>query len=339
MEAGRSNQQHNDRTSKQDRRKINNASVKREAMEVVRVKADLHNLSQDSGLSHSPVQGVQLTIGQPIRHIAEAAGAPLDESRRQIGKPDRHMEQAAHLDGQAANLRRGRKERRWSLGGLNIFKRREREGRGSSVGGGETVEEKPPPLPPKNTNVFQPSLQVRGGEVRGREMKVDDMRENERRVGRVQNEVAPPIFPHLRPDLQYPEGGGGRLEESGYYYDPRFGYVRAGSYYDQQIALMTGVAPDRLSRVSRDSGVSQGHSSGLQSLGSGEGRASSASSLRASEDLRASSSSSLDTTRSWRQEREVVKRREEEDRAKKVEEVSSDEEEKASSLSSRAHSH
>ena len=88
----------------------------------------------------------------------------------------------------------------------------------------------------------------------------------------------------------------------------------------------------------RDSGVSQGRSSGLQSLGSGEGRASSASSLRASEDLRASSSSSLDTTRSWRQEREAVKRREEEERVKKVDEVSSDEEEKASSLSSRAHS-
>ena len=218
MEAGRSNQQHNDRTSKQDRRKINNASVKREAMEVVRDKADLHNLSQDSGLSHSPVQGVQLTIGQPIRHIAEAAGAPLDESRRQIGKPVRHMEQAAHLDGQAANLRRGRKERRWSLGGLNIFKRREREGRGNSVGGGEKMEEKPPPLPPKNTNVFQPSLQVRGGEVR--EVK-ERTRESEKRAGRVQNEVAPPIFPHLRPDLQYPEVGGGRLEEGVYYYDPR----------------------------------------------------------------------------------------------------------------------
>ena len=224
-EARRSTQQHNDSTSKQDRRKINNGSVKREVMEVVRDKADLHNLSQDSGLSHSPVQGVQLTIGQPIRHIAEAAGASLDESFRQIGKPVRHMEQAAHLDGQAANLRRGRKERRWSLGGLNIFKRREREGRGSSVGGGEKMEEKPPPLPPKktnvappNTNVFQPSLQVRGGEVR--EVK-ERTRESEKRAGRVQNEVAPPIFPHLRPDLQYPEVGGGRLEEGGYYYDPR----------------------------------------------------------------------------------------------------------------------
>ena len=218
MEARRSNQQHNDSTSKQDRRKTNNASLNRETtMDVVRDKADLHNLSQDSGLSHSPVQGVQLTIGQPIRHIAE----PSDECYRQIGKPVRHIEQAAHLDGQAANLRRGRKERRWSLGGLNIFKRREREERGSSVGGGgeggEKLEEKPPPLPPKNTNVFQPSLQVRGGEVR----EVKDVRESESRVGRVQTEVAQPIFPHLRPDLQYPEGGGGRLEEGGYYYDPR----------------------------------------------------------------------------------------------------------------------
>ena len=26
----------------------------------------------------------------------------------------------------------------------------------------------------------------------------------------------------------------------GYYYDPRFGYVRAGSYYDQQILMMRG---------------------------------------------------------------------------------------------------
>ena len=222
MDARRSNQQHNESTSKHNRQKTNNGSLKKDATEVVRDKADLHNLSQDSGLSHSPVQGVQLSIGQPIKHIAEAAGerkSPASESYWQIGRPVSHLEEAAHLDGQVGNLRR--KERRWSLGGLNIFKRREREGRGSSVGGGETVEEKPPPLPPKNTNVFQPSLQVRGGEVRGREMKVDDMRENERRVGRVQNEVAPPIFPHLRPDLQYPEGGGGRLEEGGYYYDPR----------------------------------------------------------------------------------------------------------------------
>ena len=70
---------------------------------------------------------------------------------------------------------------------------------------------------PKNTNVFQPSLQVRGGEVR----EVADRGESDKRLCRVQNEVAPPIFPHLRPDLQYPEVGGGRLEEGGYYYDPR----------------------------------------------------------------------------------------------------------------------
>ena len=219
MESSRRVTQHDDSTSKQDQRRTKNGSTKREVMEVVRDKADLHNLSQDSGLSHSPVQGVQLTIGQPIRHIAEAAGEKKsDESYRQIGKPVRHIEQAAHLEGQAANLRRGRKERRWSLGGLNIFRRREREVRGSSVGGeGEKMEEKPPPLPPKNTNVFQPSLQVRGGEVR----EVGERGESDKRLGRVQNEVAPPIFPHLRPDLQYPEVGGGRLEEGGYYYDPR----------------------------------------------------------------------------------------------------------------------
>ena len=55
-------------------------------------------------------------------------------------------------------------------------------------------------------------------------MQPDKTRESENRVvGRVaaQSEVVPPIFPHLRPDLQYPEGGGGRLEEGGYYYDPR----------------------------------------------------------------------------------------------------------------------
>ena len=205
--------QHNNNSSN-NLKSTNASSSRMETMEVVRDKADLHNLSQDSGLSHSPVQGVQLTIGQPIRHIAERR-SPMDEPFRQIGKPVRHLEQAAHLDGQVGNLRRGRKERRWSLGGLNIFKRREREGRGNSVDGGE----KPPPLPPKNTNVFQPSLQVRGGEV-----QPDKTRESENRVvGRVaaHSEVVPPIFPHLRPDLQYPEGGGGRLEEGGYYYDPR----------------------------------------------------------------------------------------------------------------------
>ena len=83
-------------------------------------------------------------------------------------------------------------------------------------------------------------------ETQLRESRVAEGRPHEAWVGEV-----PPIFPHLRPDLQYPDAGGSRLGEGGYYYDPRFGYVKAGSYYDQQIALMTGVAPDRLSRVSR----------------------------------------------------------------------------------------
>ena len=40
---------------------------------MVKNKEDLHNLSHDSGLSHSPIQphpeSPQLTIGQPIKHV------------------------------------------------------------------------------------------------------------------------------------------------------------------------------------------------------------------------------------------------------------------------------
>lgn len=169
----------------------------------VREKSELHNISQDSGLSHSPIHQElpQLTIGKPIGHI----DSPPPQST-------------------------GKKERKWKIGG--IFRRRSKEikssdlsdsvvqakppvpllpERNASVQQGAS-EERPPPLPPKCSNVFQPSLAVRGGE-------------NSRQ-----------IFPHLRADLQYPEHPS--QVNTGYYYDQRFGYVRSGSYYDQQILLL-----------------------------------------------------------------------------------------------------
>eukprot|EP00092_Neocalanus_flemingeri_P028135 GFUD01030555.1.p1 GENE.GFUD01030555.1~~GFUD01030555.1.p1 ORF type:complete len:1478 (+),score=209.49 GFUD01030555.1:136-4569(+) len=271
---------------------------------LVRNKADLHNISQDSGLSHSPIQhqyeAPQLTIGNPIKHI--------DNLRPPIQKDNKKE-----------------KSTKWNFGGLfkkkGTVKNSESEGeingedtvlstpqgryRGDSVkkviNNNISLPERnagirPPPLPPKNSNVFQPTMQVKGGQ-----------------------QDQPHIFPHLRADTQYPNPGG-RIENSGYYYDPRFGYVRTGSYYDQQIALMTGVGPDGLSRVSRESTISRERSSGVHSMPSGMNRM--------------SSNSSLDTTRSWRDQKHVVKRNVEEQRSK-LKDTSSDDE---SSVSSRAHS-
>ena len=91
-----------------------------------------------------------------------------------------------------------------------------------------------PPLPPKNSNVFQPTMQVR---------------------------PQPVIFPQLQADLKYPEAGA-QIVHGGHYYDPRFGYVRTGSYYDQQIAAMT--CGER--QGSRQSTLSQDRSSGVHSM-------------------------------------------------------------------------
>eukprot|EP00090_Calanus_glacialis_P037984 TRINITY_DN6607_c0_g1_i1.p1 TRINITY_DN6607_c0_g1~~TRINITY_DN6607_c0_g1_i1.p1 ORF type:complete len:1476 (-),score=228.81 TRINITY_DN6607_c0_g1_i1:131-4558(-) len=270
---------------------------------LVRNKADLHNISQDSGLSHSPIQqfeAPQLTIGNPIKHI--------DNLRPPIQKENKKE-----------------KSNKWNFGGL--FKKKssvkdiQSEGeinvedtvlgtpqgryRGDSDKNvinnnislpARNSGNRPPPLPPKNSNVFQPTMQVKG-------------RQHDQ----------PHIFPHLRADLQYPDPGC-RIENSGYYYDPRFGYVRTGSYYDQQIALMTGVGPDGLSRVSRESTISRERSSGVHSMPSGMNRM--------------SSNSSLDTTRSWRDQKHVVQRNVEEQRSR-LKDTSSDDE---SSVSSRAHS-
>ena len=64
--------------------------------------------------------------------------------------------------------REGRKESRWNIGAL--FRRKEREvvskGVTTEAPVGGAVSDKPPPLPPKNSHVFQPSLQVRGGQGR-----------------------------------------------------------------------------------------------------------------------------------------------------------------------------
>ena len=168
----------------------------------VRERVDVHNISQDSGLSHSPIHQElpQLTIGKPIGHI-DLPPQP----------------------------RSGRKEKKWNIGG--IFRRRSKEIKSSDLPRSPVVQstpsqpalpernssfrqdERPPPLPPKTSNVFQPSLAVRGGSHQ--------------------------IFPHLRADLQYPEPSS-QPASTGYYYDQRFGYVRSGSYYDQQILMMKG---------------------------------------------------------------------------------------------------
>jgi len=264
---------------------------------LVRSKDDLHNISQDSGLSHSPIQqyeAPQLTIGSPIKHINNFE-TPTPKENKKV------------------------KSSKWNFGG--IFKKKglvkpsesdselnvEATGVPEGVSGKKVINNnislpernagiKPPPLPPKNSNVFQPTMQVKGGQP-----------------------DQPHIFPHLRADVQYPNPGC-RIENSGYYYDPRFGYVRTGSYYDQQIALMTGVGPDGLSRVSRESTISRERSSGVHSMPSGMNRM--------------SSSSSLDTTRSWRDQRHVVTRSVEEQHSRLKDTSSEDE----SSVSSRAHS-
>ena len=53
---------------------------------VVRSKEDLHNISQDSGLSISPVQlheAPQLRIGDPIKHVGNLRPQTTTEHRKQ----------------------------------------------------------------------------------------------------------------------------------------------------------------------------------------------------------------------------------------------------------------
>ena len=188
--------------------------------------SDLHNLSADSGLSHSPIhpqEAPRLTIGRRIGHIDQ----PRPEAKEKGSK--------------------------WNLGGL--FKKRNSlktsEHQHSELKGGQArlllpernascqASSPGPPLPPKNSNVFQPTMQVRPP-----------------------GQPQPVIFPQLQADLQYPEPGT-QIVHGGYYYDPRWGYVRTGSYYDQQIsAMMTGGHE----RVSRQSTLSQDRSSGVHSM-------------------------------------------------------------------------
>ena len=139
----------------------------------VKSKDDLHNLSQDSGLSHSPThmhtESPQLTIGQPIRHMDNLQVIHrMDSLQPKLGAAQKKEKQGS----------------KWNFGSL--FKRRptgsdgeegEEEAKTGFLGrrkrGGSkkklntsvsapprSTADVPPPLPPKNTNVFQPTMQV-----------------------------------------------------------------------------------------------------------------------------------------------------------------------------------
>ena len=112
----------------------------------------------------------------------------------------------------------------------------------------------------------------------------------------------PVIFPQLQADLQYPEPGT-QIVHGGHYYDPRWGYVRTGSYYDAQIAAMTGHE-----RMSRQSTLSQDRSSGVHSMT----RSSVHSLERTGSGLRSElsdrSHESGDTMRSWRDQKHDILR-------------------------------
>ena len=66
------------------------------------------------------------------------------------------------------------------------------------------ASQQPPPLPPKNTNIFQPTMQVRG----------------QAQLQQDQQQHQTMIFPQLQPDVQYPDPGS-KVVQAGYYYDPR----------------------------------------------------------------------------------------------------------------------
>ena len=168
---------------------------------LVRDRTDLHNLSQDSGLSYSPVfrlESPQLTIGSPIRCLGDNSKNAVQSAAASSSRSDK---------------------RRWSISGL--FKRRrsevqrkqppttQQQQHSSSESEVNHAGAPPPPLPPRRCARSSP---------------------------------APGIFPHLRPDRLYPSeeavGATTRLT-IGYYYHPRYGYVREGSYYDQQINYLT----------------------------------------------------------------------------------------------------
>ncbi len=52
--------------------------------------------------------------------------------------------------------------------------------------------------------------------------------------GRVSSQQPPAIFPHLKPDFGYPDA---QPAGQGFYFHPSYGYVRRGSYCDNQVNI------------------------------------------------------------------------------------------------------
>ena len=154
----------------------------------------------------------QLTIGKPIGHI-NLLPPPQPQPRK--------------------------KQKKWKIGG--IFRRRSKEIKSSDLPSDSVDQSRHAVSPVSPVPASVPVLPQRNASFRHSQPQPQPHHYQQQ-----QPPPLPPkksqqqeIFPHLRADLQYPE-----LERPpvsvGYYYDPRFGYVRAGSYYDQQILMMRG---------------------------------------------------------------------------------------------------
>ena len=193
----------------------------------VRDKADLHNLSQDSGLSHSPVlrpATPQLQIGRPIQQLAPSPTPPLNTAKQKLPV-------WRNLGGIFKKKSSSVNKKTPSEVSSEINTERTELDRGKEGSGA------PPPLPPRTSNVFQPTLEVRGGE-----------------------QGQPALFPALRADLQYPARSDQLVSGGGtpHYYEPRLGhYIRPGSQYDAAVRAGLG-------RDSRESGVHSASPPALQ---------------------------------------------------------------------------
>ena len=134
---------------------------------LVRSKDDLHNISQDSGLSHSPIQqyeAPQLTIGSPIKHINNSySPIPKENKKTKSSKWNfggifkkkgsvKNSESDSELNVEATGVPEGRYRSDKKVINNNVCLPERNAGI------------KPPPLPPKNSNVFQPTMQVKGGQ-------------------------------------------------------------------------------------------------------------------------------------------------------------------------------
>ena len=136
-----------------------------------------------------------------------------------LGSPIRHIE----------NAQNGReKGGRWSISAL--FRKKSATTKG--LGSGDMTENT---YIHNNGNMGEPNGIIRRGSDAHQHRPMDTPPPLPPRASSKGRIVGPPtIFPHLKPDFMYPDS---QPAGQGFYYHPNYGYVRRGSYSDNQVYI------------------------------------------------------------------------------------------------------